>query len=170
MPLTCADCFHAHKQAWLAAFDHDFLLECKKGTISTKQFDTWLAQDYHFAKEFTRLAAALLTSAPYHDFELLLGGLDAMRSELTWFQVGMHSQPARLASNRLQHKWTLAPQEQAKERNLELDVSPQEANTSFCKFMQHVASQPYAVQAVAFWSIEQAYNEVHCQSPCQAQH
>ena len=71
----------------MTAFDHGFLRECKEGTISTQQFHTWLAQDYHFALEFTRLAAALLTAAPYTDFDLLLGGLQALKSELTWFQV-----------------------------------------------------------------------------------
>lgn len=43
---------------------------------------------------------------------------------------------------------------------MKLDHSPQQANLDFCSYMQDIALQPYAVQAVVFWSIEQAYNQV----------
>lgn len=85
--MSCADMFRKHENAWLLAFDHDFLHECKTGTIGKTQFDAWLVQDYLFVREFTRLAATLLTKAPHSDFDVLLGGLEALRSELSWFQV-----------------------------------------------------------------------------------
>lgn len=91
--MSCEKMFERHQSAWLSAFNHAFLRDCKHGTISKKQFDAWLAQDYMFVREFTRLAATLLTRAPYADFDVLLGGLVALRDELSWFQVcldGIH--------------------------------------------------------------------------------
>ena len=85
--MSCEKMFERHQSAWLSAFNHAFLRECKHGTISKQQFDAWLAQDYLFVREFTRLAATLLTRAPYADFDVLLGGLVALRDELSWFQV-----------------------------------------------------------------------------------
>lgn len=51
-------------------------------------------------------------------------------------------------------------QEQADKRGLDLEARKQEANVRFCEYMQSVTQQPYAVQAVVFWSIEQAYCQV----------
>ena len=51
-------------------------------------------------------------------------------------------------------------QEQADKRGLDLDARKQEANVRFCEYMKSVTQQPYAVQAVLFWSIEQAYCQV----------
>ena len=51
-------------------------------------------------------------------------------------------------------------QEQAVKRSISLDAAKQQPNTDFCDYMHAVATQPYAVQAVVFWSIEQAYCEV----------
>lgn len=51
-------------------------------------------------------------------------------------------------------------QEQAVNRQIKLDAKKQEANEQFCAYMKSVGKQPYAVQAVVFWSIEQAYCQV----------
>ncbi len=51
-------------------------------------------------------------------------------------------------------------QEQAVNRRIKLDAKKQEANEQFCAYMKSVGMQPYAVQAVVFWSIEQAYCQV----------
>lgn len=88
--MSCETCFRQHQRAWDAALQHPFLKACQQGTITKPQFDTWLVQDYLFVKEFTRLAANLLTVAPHSDFDGLLGGLEALRDELRWFQV-MHA-------------------------------------------------------------------------------
>ena len=85
--MSCAQAFSKHKAAWELAIKHQFLADCKDGTLQKLQFDTWLVQDYSFAREFTRLAANLLAKAPYRDFDTLLGGLEALRGELKWFQV-----------------------------------------------------------------------------------
>lgn len=85
--MSCENCLRQHHQAWAAALQHSFLKSCQQGTIKKSQFDTWLVQDYLFVLEFTRLAANLLTVAPYSDFEGLLGGLGALRDELKWFEV-----------------------------------------------------------------------------------
>jgi len=86
-PLSCADCYLQHEQAWDLALHHVFLNDCKHDNIRKSQFDTWLVQDFLFVREFTRLAANLLSVAPYSDFDVLLGGLVALKSELTWFEV-----------------------------------------------------------------------------------
>ena len=52
------------------------------------------------------------------------------------------------------------PQEQADKRSISLDADMQQANLHFCSYMRDVRKQPYAVQAVVFWSIEQAYCQV----------
>ena len=51
-------------------------------------------------------------------------------------------------------------QEQAVNRQIKLDAKKQEANEQFCAYMKSVRMQPYAVHAVVFWSIEQAYCQV----------
>ena len=52
------------------------------------------------------------------------------------------------------------PQEQADKRGISLNADMQQANLHFCSYMRDVRQQPYAVQAVVFWSIEQAYCQV----------
>lgn len=85
--MSCGACLRQHKGAWDAAVQHSFLKSCQQDTIKRSQLNTWLVQDYLFVREFTRLAANLLTVAPYCDYEVLLGGLEALRDELKWFQV-----------------------------------------------------------------------------------
>lgn len=85
--MSCAECFRQHEHTWDLALKHRFLFDCQHATIRRSQFDTWLVQDYLFVREFTRLAAVLLSKAPYSDFDVILGGIVALKSELTWFQV-----------------------------------------------------------------------------------
>lgn len=85
--MSCAQFLQKHGQAWERALRHDFLKDCQHGTIRKSQFDTWLVQDFLFVQEFTRLAATLLSVAPYSDFDVLLGGLEALKLELSWFHV-----------------------------------------------------------------------------------
>lgn len=60
-------------------------------------------------------------------------------------------------------------QEQALKRGISLDADLQQANLNFCDYMRCIRKQPYAVQAVAFWSIEQAYCQVYQQDQAQLQ-
>ena len=132
---TCASLLSAHSEEWQAATIHPFLQQCQQGTIQPEQFNTWLVQDALFVAEFTRMAARLLSAAPTAHFDTLLGGLGAIKDELLWFQA------------------------KADERSLNLSTSPQPTCQQYCAFMQRLAGKSYAVQAVAFWAIELAYNQ-----------
>ena len=81
------------------------------------------------------MAARLLTIAPPSHFDILLDGLAALKDELNWFKV------------------------KATERQLNLATPPQPTCREYCQFMEQLATQPYGVQAIAFWAIELAYNQ-----------
>jgi formylaminopyrimidine deformylase / aminopyrimidine aminohydrolase len=133
--MTCQQLLKKHEHLWHEATVHPFLEGCKKGTITPEQFNTWLVQDYQFVIEFTRMLARILSIAPRHHFNVLLGGLNALQDELNWFQV------------------------KATERNLSLDVPKQPTCEAYSQFMENLAQTPYAVQATALWAIELAYNQ-----------
>ncbi len=134
-PLTCAALLSDYSEDWQAATVHPFLEQCQQGSIKPEQFNTWLVQDALFVVEFTRMEARLLAVAPTEHFDTLLGGLGAIKDELLWFQA------------------------KADERSLNLLTSPQPTCEKYCEFMQGLANQSYAVQAIAFWAIELAYNQ-----------
>ena len=135
MPLTCQQLLAQYPERWQAATVHPFLAQCQQGRIQAHQFNTWLVQDYHFVIEFTRLAASLLQSAPVDHFDVILGGIAALKDELNWFQV------------------------KAEERSLDLNQPLQPTCQTYCQFMQGLANQAYAVKATGFWAIELAYNQ-----------
>ena len=135
MALTCQDLLNRHAQAWHQATHHPFLDQCKTGEIAPHQFNTWLVQDYLFVIEFTRMAARLVTLASPKHLDLLLGGLVALKDELSWFK------------------------DKAAERKLILEIPPQPTCKTYCAVMAQLADAPYCVQAVAFWAIELAYNQ-----------
>jgi thiaminase/transcriptional activator TenA len=135
MSLKCNDLLQTHSKAWQNATVHPFLTQCKTGEIQASQFNTWLVQDYLFVVDFTRMSARLLASAPVQHFDVLLGGLIALKDELNWFR------------------------EKAAERGLTLNVPKQATCTEYCNLMQRLAIAPYSVQATAFWAIELAYNQ-----------
>lgn len=135
MPIKCSDLISDNPVAWEYATKHPFLDECRSGTIKPNQFNTWLVQDYLFVIEFTRMAAHLVTIAPLEHFDVLLGGLSALKDELNWFR------------------------EKARSRSLNLATAPQETCELYCRFMTELREDTYAVQAVAFWAIELAYNQ-----------
>ena len=135
MSFTCHQLLQAHQFLWQEATIHPFLAQCQTAEILPQQFNTWLVQDYLFVVEFTRMAAQLLSVAPPHHFDVLLGGLTAIKDELNWFKV------------------------KAAERQLDLSSAKQPTCVEYCHFMANLASFPYAVQATAFWAIELAYNQ-----------
>jgi thiaminase/transcriptional activator TenA len=92
-------------------------------------------QDYLFVVDFTRMVGRVLASAPPHHFDVILGGLSALKDELNWFK------------------------EKAAERQLNLDTQKQSTCTEYCDYMHSLATMPYPVQATAFWAIEFAYNQ-----------
>jgi formylaminopyrimidine deformylase / aminopyrimidine aminohydrolase len=135
MTLTCKQLLQNHSQVWQEATVHPFLDRCKSGTIERQQFNTWLVQDYLFVVEFTRLVARILAVAPAHHFDVLLGGLIALKDELNWFK------------------------EKASDRQLNLNTEKQPTCTEYCNYMESLAAMPYAVQATTLWAIELAYNQ-----------
>lgn len=134
MAIDCQQLMERHQSAWREATVHPFLEGCRTGTIAPRQFETWLIQDYLFVVEFTRFAARVLAAAPVEHFDVLLGGLTALRDELSWFRT------------------------HATARRLRLDVLPQESCIQYCRFMEQLADAPYPVQATGFWVIEAVYN------------
>lgn len=135
MPFTCQQLLQKHPQTWSGATIHPFLTQCQSAEILPQQFNTWLVQDYLFVVEFTRMAARLLAVAPVHHFDVLLGGLGALKDELIWFRA------------------------KAAERQLDLTTAQQPTCLEYCTYMASLASAPYSVQATAFWAIEAAYNQ-----------
>ncbi|TVR13920.1 MAG: TenA family transcriptional regulator [Phormidium sp. GEM2.Bin31] len=133
--LTCATLLETYPDLWRDATRHPFLDRCQSGTIEPHQFNTWLTQDYIFVTEFTRFLANGLAAAPVAHFDVLLGGLNAIRDELAWFR------------------------EKAAERDLSLDSPSQTTCETYCQLMASWFVQPYAVQATALWAIELAYNQ-----------
>lgn len=135
MPLTCKQLLQHHPQAWREATVHPFLEQCRLGTIQQQQFNTWLVQDYLFVIDFTRMVGQVLHSAPVDHFDVILGGLSALKDELSWFK------------------------EKAAERKLDLNIQKHSTCTEYCDYMYSLAAMPYPVQATALWTIEFAYNQ-----------
>jgi thiaminase/transcriptional activator TenA len=135
MPLTCKQLLQNHPQAWREATVHPFLEQCRLGTIQQQQFNTWLVQDYLFVVDFTRMVGRILHSAPVAHFDVILGGLSALKDELSWFK------------------------EKAAERKLDLNTQKQLTCKEYCDYMYSIAAMPYSVQATALWTIEFAYNQ-----------
>lgn len=135
MALTCKQLLQKHPEAWHAATVHPFLEQCKSGTIQPQQFNTWLSQDYLFVVEFARMLARVLAAAPAHHFDVLLGGMSALKDELNWFQA------------------------KASDRQIALDVPKQPTCSEYCEWMYSLGTEPYPIQATALWAIELAYNQ-----------
>jgi thiaminase len=135
MPIKCSDLISENPVAWEHATKHPFLDQCQSGAIKPDQFNIWLVQDYLFVIEFTRMAAHLVTIGPLRHLDVLLGGLSALKDELSWFR------------------------EKAAERSLNLAADHQETCELYCRFISEVRGDTYPVQAVAFWTIELAYNQ-----------
>ncbi|HEY9887054.1 MAG TPA: hypothetical protein V6D02_01560 [Candidatus Obscuribacterales bacterium] len=135
MALTCQHLLERHPEVWREATIHPFLTQCQEGTIRPAQFNTWLVQDYLFVTDFTRFVGRVLAAAPVAHFEVLLTGLTALQAELTWFTA------------------------KAAARSLSLTTPRQPTCQMYGDFMGNLGHAPYAVQAIALWAIEYAYNQ-----------
>ncbi|HLO84807.1 MAG TPA: TenA family transcriptional regulator [Nostocaceae cyanobacterium] len=133
--MPCQQLLQKHPQPWKEATIHPFLDQCKLGTIQPQQFNTWLVQDYLFVVDFTRLVGRILAAAPQHHFDVILGGLAALKDELNWFK------------------------EKASARQLNLDIPKQKTCQEYCEYLHNLFTEPYPVQATALWAIELAYNQ-----------
>jgi thiaminase/transcriptional activator TenA len=135
MSLTCQQLLTTHPHLWEDATAHPFLTQCQTGEIAANQFNTWLVQDYWFVVDFTRFTGRVLAAAPVQHFEVLLAAFGTLKEELKWFQA------------------------KATERQLNLNTPQHPTCIEYCDYMAGLAADPYAVQAVAYWAIECAYNQ-----------
>ncbi len=81
------------------------------------------------------MVAQILAVAPPDHFDVILGGLVALKDELNWFKA------------------------KASERQLNLNTQKQSTCTEYCDYMHSLSTMPHPVQATALWAIELAYNQ-----------
>jgi thiaminase len=138
--VTTQSLLRKYSAQWDAAVRHPFVSACGDGDVYPGDFDMWVAQDYLFVLQFSRMAGRLLGAAPnVHLIDLLLGGLAALQAELQWFRG--------LASRRnIDLSWAESAQ-------------PHATNKRYQEFMEATGQRDFAVQMVAFWAIEKVYNQ-----------
>jgi thiaminase/transcriptional activator TenA len=122
-------------ELWRAATHHPFLEGARDGNLDPAAFSRWLVQDYHFALALTRVEARYLANAPREDFEVLLQGMEAMISELAWFE------------------------RKAADAALELTAPIHPTARAYVDYLQATTYEPYPVQLTALWALERAYLE-----------
>ena len=135
MTLNSQKLIEKYPKLWQEATEHLFMERCKLGTIKPEQFDRWLVQDFLFVIDLMRMVARVLATAPPHHFDVIMGVLVSLRGELRWLG------------------------KKAGERKIKLHLKKQPTCQEFCEFMFYIATKNYAVQATAFWAIEQAFNQ-----------
>src|SRR5216684_1403726 len=86
--MLAADLISRHPEEWRAAVTHPFLHGVRDGTLASRAFDTWLAQDRLFVRDLLSFQARLLAEAPRPGQRVLAAGLLALEAELSWFEAG----------------------------------------------------------------------------------
>ena len=135
MGLTGKQLIQKYPHLWQEATEHLFIERCKLGTIEPEQFNRWLVQDFLFVIDLMRMVARVLATAPPHHFDVILGVLIALRTELKWLG------------------------KKTADRNIKLHLKKQASCQKYCEFLFCVATKDYAVQATAFWAMQLAYNQ-----------
>ncbi|MGD9892722.1 MAG: TenA family transcriptional regulator [Dehalococcoidia bacterium] len=133
--MTFSKFVERHAEIWQQAIHHPFLDGVRDGSVPVAAFDRWLSQDYRFVRSALGPQALLLLSAPRADQALLIGGLAALESELTWFETHLRA------------------------RGLDLDAPLMPANRAYGDFLAVVARGPYVCGIVATAALERAYLE-----------
>ncbi|KAG0581215.1 hypothetical protein KC19_4G233300 [Ceratodon purpureus] len=135
------DWLHQNHELYTAATNHTFIASIRDGTIDVINFKHWMEQDYHFVREFVRFVASVLLKvprdSPEQDADVILGGLTALESEISWFRKEANF-------------WQIFLEK----------VTPLESNKEYCEFLKELegTETPYPVAVVAFWMIELVYN------------
>ena len=124
-----------HRELWRQATQHPFLDGIHHGTLPSAALDTWLAQDYLFVATAVQAQAQLLARAPRANQALLIGGLAALETELTWFETHLRSRDLDLAA-------PLAP-----------------TGRAYGDFVRVIATGPYSAAIVVTATLERAYLE-----------
>jgi thiaminase/transcriptional activator TenA len=122
-----------HKEVWDAATRHPFLAAVRDGTLDADVFATWLVQDYLFVADEFAVQARLLARAPRKVQKLLIGSLQGLESELSWFEF------------------------HARTRNLALHTEHYPTTAAYRDFLNSLEQKPYAVALTAIWAVERAY-------------
>lgn len=132
-PITAAGLITKHATPWHSATHHEFLTKVKDGSLKKEAFSTWLAQDYHFAGALLDAQSLMLLNAPRNDQKLLIGGLAALDSELSWFEKNSNLHNINLLQ-------PLLPTTRA-----------------YVDFLLALQNKPYVVQITCLWALEKAY-------------
>lgn len=122
-----------HAALWERATRHPFLDGVREGTLDEAAFARWLVQDYHFVRRGFTFLAHMLAEAPRRDQPLLVGGVEAIEAELSWFE------------------------ENAGAFGLDLDQPLLPPCRAYTDFLLALPREPYAAQVVGLWAMEQAY-------------
>lgn len=155
-----AELLAKHAEPWRLATHARFLTAMHEGNVATEAFDRWLQQDYFFARGYVATIGSLLSKAPDHHQETLLGGLAALSDELSWFQARRMPGVPLAALAAPHHDAAGRPtQATAAERGVDLRAQPLATCKRYRQFMSGCAALPYAPHALAVWAIERAYNE-----------
>jgi thiaminase len=133
--MTFSELLERHSEAWRQAVHHPFLDGVRDGSIPVDAFNRWLSQDYRFARSSLGSQALLLLNAPREDQALLIGGLAALESEMTWFETHLRA------------------------RGLDLDAPLMPTNRAYGDYLAVVARGPYTCGIVATAALERAYLE-----------
>ena len=132
-PKTTAGLIAKHADAWYAATHHPFLDRVKDGTLPFEAFATWLGQDYHFAGTLLDSQCLVLIDSPRTDQGLLIGGLFALDSELSWFEAN------------------------ADIYGIDLNQAVLPTCRTYKDFLMALQYKPYVVQVTCIWALEKAY-------------
>ncbi|KAL3641895.1 hypothetical protein CASFOL_012710 [Castilleja foliolosa] len=137
-----------HRQIYLGATRHPFILGIRDSSVDISSFKRWLGQDYIFVRAFVPFVASVLLKASKESYEsadidVLLGGLAALNDEIAWFKNEASKLGVALES-----------------------VVPHPINLNYCRFLESITSPDvdYTRAITAFWAIETVYQQsfAHC--------
>lgn len=132
-PKTADQLLQKYAAEWQSATHHPFLEQVKDGTLPMEAFSTWLGQDYHFAGTLLDSQCFVLQEAPRVDHNLLIGGLFALDSELSWFEAN------------------------AAVYNIDLTLPVLPTCRKYNDFLLALQHKSYPVQITCIWALELAY-------------
>lgn len=124
-----------HRDAWLRATRHDFLVRVRDRTLREGAFGRWLAQDRYFVGDLLWFQARLLARAPRRAQRVLATGVLALVDELAWFE------------------------RQAVHFALEREAERSPATDAYRTLLERLDVEPFEDALAALWAIERVYLE-----------
>jgi formylaminopyrimidine deformylase / aminopyrimidine aminohydrolase len=122
-----------HREAWLRATTHDFLVGVRDRTLPERAFRTWLSQDRLFVEDLLWFQARLLARAPRPAQRVLAQGVLALVEELAWFE------------------------RQSSQLEAELDTERLPATEHYRTLIERLDAEPFADAIAALWVLERVY-------------